>query len=129
MRVQGALEDRPVHLHDRDQHVDRGDPGGASLQRDTFGALADERDDVAVLGVGRLGEAFAVNRLVSGAQSVLADAQRLQCRSDLAVQAQDAQPALGLVLGRSRERDRRGGYAEHDRCVGRQRRHAAHGAT
>ena len=97
VRAQHAVEVLAVHLHHRHQQLGRRDAVGAALIGDPHGLLGDERDGIAWGGVLRRGARAGGARVVLGDRH-LADAQRLQRRADFAVQAQHAQPALGLVF-------------------------------
>jgi hypothetical protein len=79
-----------------------------ALAGDAHGLLGDRSDRVGARGVGLDGLALARERH-------LADTEGLQCDPDLAVEAKDAQPALGLLLARAGEGHGRGGDAE-DHC-------------
>ena len=113
--VERAVEGLAVHADHGEQHVDGRGRGGAALGREP--ARGQRHVGHRVLAERPRAQHAHGVRLSHRRERSLADAQRLQRGAHLAVQPQEAHPALGLVLAGCGERDCRVGQGQDDRGV------------
>src|SRR6202035_5567146 len=92
-----TIEVLTVYMHYSHQHVCRRDSSGASLTCDANGVLGHLCNRLLMINARPIGLS-AVELLVELLQWPLAHAERPQRHPNLAVQAQDPQPALSRIL-------------------------------